>query len=104
MSKNEWITDRLPTDDDGDTKGYVWVTDNDGSVGIMGWEFAAVRKLAWMPIVAPEPYVEPKRYRIDVNWSGYTVYDTVTQQVFADNIHSKEAAERIAAIYEEVMP
>lgn len=102
MKKCEWITDRVPTVEDSQ-RGYVWTTFNDGEVHVWPyrWEYITLG-MPWMPLQFPQPYVKPKRYKVDKNWSGYTVYDTVTQQLFADHIGSQDAADRIAAIYEEV--
>lgn len=95
MNNNEWITDHYPY------SGEEYIYNAEGKV------IPAKKRRSgdpWKPIPKCEPYVKPKRYRIDKNWSGYTVYDTVTHQLFADHIYSQDAAERIAAIYEEVTP
>ena len=99
---NKWITDRLPTLDE----WYVY--DSNGGIvrscHILNGE-------PWKPIPQCEPYVKPKRYVVraaqDI-WpngtvSGYVVWADVGG-VHAVNIPTIEAAERIAAIYEEVMP
>ena len=107
---NEWITDRLPTRFDGDEFGLVWVTDSDGRVLHRLWE-SVTADMPWKHLTRPQPYVKPKRYVVrpaqdicpNATVSGYVVWADVGG-VHADNIPTIEAAERIAAIYEEVMP
>lgn len=107
MSAN-WITDRRPTEEDADEYGLVWITEH-GTVTpapyIMLNEFTP-----WMPIKRPAPYVKPKRYLVEMHGEEWGVkrYSEIGQyelEAFhAMNIPTREAAERIAAIYEEVMP
>lgn len=96
---SEWITDREPHyRDDG---YYVF-----NSYGKVTHWAKIQRGEAWMPIVSPEPYVKPKRYTVSKrkDSSGrYQVYGP-HGHCFAWSIPTREAAERIAAIYEEVMP
>jgi len=100
MSK--WITDREPTAQDSDHMGQVWVTSDDGKVSRQWW--TTVSKKPWMPIVQPEPYVKPKRYRVTHSLEGEPiVMECETNTIWA-TAPTREAAERIAAIYEEVMP
>jgi len=105
---NEWITDRRPTAEDAHVSSYVWVTTEHGDVLRELWNQVGDRP--WMPIARPEPYVKPKRcklsydkrvgcYVIDVG----NVWRVVLYGLQYINSH-REAAERIAAIYEEVMP
>lgn len=106
MSK--WITDRKPTECDSNN-GMVWITTEYGAVLRELWK--TVRDRPWMPITPPEPYVKPKRYVIRCHGdlalpgpAGYwCVYDTV-RNVWVSDFVPREAAERIAAIYEQVMP
>lgn len=105
---SEWITDRRPTEEDADNE-YVWVTTEHGSVLRQEWDQVFDRP--WMPIARPEPYVKPKRYAIrcygDLGLVGpagfWCVYDTVAEEQVTCFM-PLEAAERIAATYEEVMP
>lgn len=46
---------------------------------------------------------KPKRYEVRALPTGYAVYDTSNAQHEAFSIPTREAAERIAAIYEEVI-
>ena len=106
---SEWITDREPTAEDSDQMGQVWVTGGDGKVNRQWW--TTVSKQPWMPIEPPEPFVKAKRW--EVIWDGYNncwkVRDTTFEfggmlcNCLRTQEH-REAAERIAAIYEEVMP
>lgn len=103
MPKEEnegWITDRLPTEEDGDS---VWTSYN-GKV--MRWSFDGVAVgTPWMPIVAPEPYVKPKKpKRFDVIGvlDVYMIYDNELLTYVSMMIPTREAAERIASIYEEM--
>ena len=100
---SEWITDREPTaaDTSVDFGWLVW-TCYEGLV--KQWSYDAVTLgRPWQPIVPPEPYVKPKRYEVKWYTGNWYVEDRLSGRVnFA--IPTREAAERIAAIYEEVMP
>lgn len=105
---SEWITDRLPTEEDADGEKSVWTTCG-GKV--VTWYYYAIREgQPWMRTNRPEPYVEPKRWKVAYDrWHKcWTVFDmrhvTHLTQLFKDTDAHREAAERIAAIYEEVMP
>lgn len=106
---NEWITDRLPTEADARGEMGVW-TMHDGKVMPWSWQWVA-KGQPWQPIAKPEPYVKPKRYVVrpaqdiwpNATVSGYVVWAAVGG-IHADEIPTIEAAERIAAIYEELMP
>lgn len=46
-----------------------------------------------------------KRFKVFVSGKYYAVYNVIgSRYCIAEEIHSQEAAERIAAIYEEDMP
>lgn len=98
----KWITDREPTAQDSDIMGQVWVTSDDGKVNRQWW--TTVSKQPWMPIVQPEPYVKPKQYVVKEysDTRHYAVEQTDGRRV-SMYIPTREAAERIAAIYEEEM-
>ena len=106
---NDWITDRRPTADDANSIGSVWATYN-GKVFL--WDYQGVGEgMAWMPIAPPEPYVKPKRWTVRFSRSvkSWVVDDrseirTILFGLDRDDDEHREAAERIAAIYEEVMP
>lgn len=121
---SEWITDRRPTEDDCvgvdriPGSYHVWVM-YEGKVVTCPFE-DVVLGCPWQPIEvpAPEPYVKPKRWT--VVWSelfgGWTLREMKKGgcvQLFDPTLkcglnryddEHREAAERIAAIYEEVMP
>ena len=103
---SEWITDRRPTAEDAHDLGYVWVTTEHGNVLRQLWNQIGDRP--WMPTARPEPYVKPKRYRVEGTTQfgpkNYAVYANEGNLIRAFYIPTREAAERIAAIYEEVMP
>lgn len=98
---SEWITDRRPTAEDTDSSGSVWTTYN-GEV--VPWSYDGIAEgTPWMPIEKPEPYAKTKRWKVCNFITGFSVSDTVARLYVANNIPTREAAERIAAIYEEVM-
>ena len=106
---SEWITDRRPTADDAHDLGYVWVTTEHGNVLRQFWSQIGDRP--WMPIARPEPYVKPNRWTVRFSRSvkNWVVDDqseirTILFALDRDDDQHREAAERIAAIYEEVMP
>jgi hypothetical protein len=103
---SEWITDRLPTFED--TLNFcVLVWDGKGIV-ICGRE-GVKEGQPWMPISKPEPYVKPKRWTVewyDPNncWHVIdTTIDGVMGYLHLELTHA-DAAQRIADIYNEVMP
>ena len=118
MNNNEWITDRLPTEQDADTRGDVYITNKYRRVSEKRWY--EVTDQPWMPTNLPEPYLKPKRYEIAKKGpNNYAVIDAINQfarsiaidweddiegSIVATQIPTLEAAERIAAIYEEVLP
>ena len=112
---SEWITDRPPTDEDADYEKCVWTM----CVGkVVTWEYGGIREgQPWMrtnrpkPYVKPipkcEPYVKPKRYRVKEIFQAsgrFAVYDFEDGLTCSPSLPTIEAAERIVAIYEEVMP
>ena len=105
---SEWITDRKPTLDDAMQKTvFAWI---DGKCTLAFWDYVSSANLPWQPIPKCEPYVKPKRFVVkrmmdiysDIESCGYCVYNNIGG-VFAKDIPTREAAERIAAIYEDVM-
>ena len=127
---SEWITDRRPTADDADLIGLVWVT-KDSRTQIAG--YAEIENgQPWMSTNRPAPYVKPKRWEAvyDRYYKCWAIGDRahVTQlarlalysvcrchlddradvthlvHLVENNDEHREAAERIAAIYEEIMP
>jgi hypothetical protein len=102
---NEWITDRLPTEDDA-FEDWVFVM-NRGNVEL----FLAVSVtlgLPWQPIVPPAPYVKPKRWTFrksrfegSDNWLVFRDGELI-HTLAAGLTH--DAAQRIADVYNEEMP
>lgn len=104
MSK--WITDREPTAEDADYQNEVWVTTTMGSILRRYWS-AVDKGQPWIPITPPEPYVKIKRYGVREHYTGsgkFVVYDIEDGLSCSSYLPTREAADRIAAIYEEVMP
>ena len=111
---SEWIVDRRPTKED--CKGVlgtryesqVWVNVLDTVVTHYFYHVEA--GVAWHPIVIekPEPYVAPKsepKYVVmkDIYYTdSWAVYDG--SKYVTGRLPTREAAERIAAIFNEVMP
>lgn len=105
---SEWITDRLPTGYE-IRYGKVWVTDNFGYVAMVDYKVVELGT-PWQPIPKPEPYVKPKRWT--VRWDNRNKSWQIIKDgnLIADTLYClggqshRHAAERIADIYNEVMP
>jgi hypothetical protein len=102
---SEWITDRLPTEEDAIAdRVIVWGYDR----GPMLWMYRHVPiGEPWMPI-RYEPYVKPKRWTVRKSqlfgvdyW--YVLRDDQKYHRLAVGL-THDAAQRIADIYNEVMP
>ena len=108
---SEWITDREPTADDAPMNYIIVWADRHKTPFIIDygdWH----KRYPWMPIPNPEPYVAPKpKYYVQLRLAAnglckegrFTVYCDIGG-IQADNLPTREAAERIAAIYNEVTP
>jgi hypothetical protein len=100
---SEWITDRLPDPDDA-FDDWVFVSEH----GNIQMYLAVSVKLGmpWLPIVPPDPYVKPKRWA--VKWyEEYAIWCLLDEDVvllILDKNLTTEAAQRIADVYNEVMP
>ena len=102
---SNWITDRRPTRADADKYGYVWITGVNDSVYLAAWTEVGGRP--WQHSHRPEPYVKPKRYKVEEYYHCrgiWVVSDCQTGNARCHPVPTREAAERIAAIYEEVLP
>ena len=100
----EWITDRLPMAEDALTDGSVW-TFYDGKVMI--WSYDGVELgTPWQPITKPAPYVKPNRWTVKRNdhHGEWYLYDGEKEWDRLDGRLTQDAAQRIADIYNEVMP
>jgi hypothetical protein len=102
---SEWITDRLPTVEDA-PEDWVFVM-NHGNVQLYLAVWVTLG-MPWHPIVPPDPYVKPKRWTVEWNdvlpdWCLYeNGYHRVMLQLY--NPEYREAAQKIADAYNEVMP
>lgn len=100
---SEWITDRRPTVNDcNGSKSFVY-----NSQGVIVYYATVELGEAWKPIPNCEPYVKPQRFRVEETRPGsnrYAVYDNEDDLCCSFYLPTREAAERIAAIYEEAMP
>ena len=114
---SEWITDRLPTEDDAKHSsrkvarggadyfsGIVWAM-HEGYAVQRVWSEVQFGQ-PWQPIVPPAPYVKPKRWTVQFSQSDgrYYLYDHSLEVLRLYGITDANAAERICDIYNEVMP
>lgn len=106
-----WITDRLPMESDADSGGFIWITTKTGVVfRIDRVRYNTEKYIAWMPITEPQPYVKPTRYR--AHWSiteecWVLCYNDEPIHYYRDLddwVEHMGAAEKIAAVHDEVMP
>ncbi len=106
MSKSsEWITDRLPTKQEAVSGNVIccrW-----GHINLLQW-YKIEAGEPWMPIPKPENYANPKGWTIEWN-SIYNHF--VLRRLDGDvwglpflRLEHFNAAQRIADIYNEVMP
>jgi len=99
-----WITDRLPTEEDG-VDGHVLATSHDGQLDIFLWNEVEDGE-AWQRL--PAPYVKPKRWTVkfsvyDNTWIMRDNVEGWVRLLYIDRCHG-DAAQRIADIYNEVKP
>lgn len=100
---SNWITDRRPTEADSTAPHYC-VYDERGCIVHC---LLIADGEPWKPVPKCEPYVKPKRWGVrEFGKSGqwYIVEVTSPEHAWGFTIPTREAAGRIAAIYEEVMP
>ena len=100
---SEWITDRLPTEDDA-VDDWVFIMHRGDAVL---WLHSAVELgVPWQPVQVPDPYVKPKRWT--VRWDGeYEEWYLYDRDVESDRLYKglpAAAAQRIADLYNEVVP
>lgn len=99
---SDWITDRRPTENDADVHNNVY-----NRYGVYTHWVDIDFGEPWMHTNRPEPYVKPKRYEVvqldNAEWAILRIADD-TYVAHSIIWNAREAAERIAAIYEEVMP
>ena len=100
----EWITDRLPTAEDG-FAGDVWITDLDGELSQRYFARVALGR-PWQPIHKPAPYVKPKRWKVE--WCKKIKYYEIRYNglflCHVPELICDEIAQRIEDLFNEVMP
>ena len=102
----EWITHRMPTKDDAvDEYILIW---SGGGIRVRQYQ-EVWDGTPWQPIHRPAPYVKPKRWTVE--WGGnnadfFTLYDSGEFSYYLPMLFREhaEAAQRIADIYNEVIP
>ena len=103
MNYNGWITDRLPTEGDATITGAVLVSHDEGdSIYFESWENVKPGT-PWQPSQAP--YVKPKRWVVD--WIYYCNCYVITDgelRIHLYQLQSRDDAQRICDIYNEVLP
>ena len=103
---SEWITDRLPTQEDAGEDLMVWVCIF--GIVFIGQYNCITLGTPWQRIPTPEPYVNPKTWTLRWNILGgcwllenkrndWVVLSYLTQD-------EAESAQRICDIYNEVKP
>lgn len=101
----EWITDRLPTREDAHAaRDRVWVCIEGG---VLLWSYDGFSLgTPWQPISKPAPYVKPNRWTVKRNdhHGEWYLYDGEKEWDRLDGRLTQDAAQRIADIYNEVMP
>ena len=100
---SNWITDRRPTEADADYEKCVWTM----CVGkVVLWRYKEISDgWPWMRTNRPKPYAKPKRWEVDHSGGElWGIFDKLMGRYAYPMLPTREAAERIAAIYEEVMP
>ncbi len=101
---NEWITDRLPTNEDAvSTNVLIWLNDK-----VHTWTYYTVAKgTPWQPIHKPAPYVKPKRWTVEWNNVVLRWCLRLNGEHYGYMPHSglsNDAAQRICDIYNEELP
>lgn len=103
---NEWITDRLPMEEDCfgaqrvNGSNQVWVM-HEGKVWACHYE-NVVLGCPWQPIVVqkPEPYVKPKRFEVVNDQRGWYISEISTGEVASSYFITRDAAEKVSSIFE----
>jgi hypothetical protein len=104
---SEWITDRLPTEEDA-FEDWVFAMNRHNEAELQ-LHVSIQLGAPWQPIHVPAPYVKPKRWTVewyDPNncWHVVdTTIDGVMGYLHLELTHA-DAAQRICDIYNEVMP
>lgn len=96
MITNEWITDRLPTDED--CKSGLYVVYN--ALGRLEHICTIKEGEAWKPLPECEPCVKPKRFEVLNDAEGWYISEISTGEVATPLLSTREDAKEIAAIFE----
>ena len=105
MNNNGWITDRPPKLEEATNEGDVWVYDIGADEYYIRNYEEVIEGQPWMEIPPPEPYVKPKRFQVSFGtFERHCVIDRHYRDFVAKRLPTREAANRILAIYEEVIP
>jgi len=112
---SEWITDRLPTEEDAFMYSVFVMAEPlsyrpDGYVIMRNYQ-RVLPGDAWQPIQVPAPYVKPKRWTVEWNteWSTWSINDSHRKARFdfvlrGLKIDQGDVAQRIEDLFNEVMP
>jgi hypothetical protein len=103
---SEWVTDRLPTAEDADEFGDVWVTRGNGFVSEWNWR-SIKPQMPWQPTNKPAPYVKLKRWhcRFDTSKYRWEFKDHRLQGYFLlPPDCTGDLAHRICKIFNEELP
>ncbi len=103
---SEWITDRLPIKQEAVSGNVIccrW-----GHINLLQW-YKIEAGEPWMPIPKPDMYVKPKRWitRWDVHAHRWYIVGSLDRYIVASlelEKNQADVAQRIADIYNEVMP
>lgn len=99
---SQWITDRKPTEGDTAAPHYC-VFDERGAIVY----YTLIKDgEPWKPVQKCEPYVKPKRFAVVATNDSETSFNVQDRKRISNVsyfIPTREAAERIAAIYNEVL-
>jgi hypothetical protein len=106
----EWITDRQPSWEDDLVSGLVFVSLPEVNRVITKSAVEVVLGEPWQRIPTPEPYIKPKmwtkRWTVKRNnhHDEWYLYDGEKEWDRLDGRLTQDAAQRIADIYNEVLP
>jgi hypothetical protein len=107
---SEWITDRLPTEEDADDFFYVYITHPNGDVCEWNWR-SVEPQMPWQPTNKPAPYVKAKRWKVefDSEYNNWFLHDRHSRSLFGSLFaelgrDETERAQRIEDFFNEVMP
>jgi hypothetical protein len=106
---NEWITDRLPTNNDVSAMcDLVFVSFENGIVNTCSW-YKVKKGQPWQCLKIPAHYVKPKRWRVKWNVDTWILVDRRLERSYWCGLgelgrNGEDAAQRIADVLNEEMP